>query len=626
MRLELLAPAKDAGVARQAILHGADAVYIGGPTHGARAAAANSIADIRELAAFAHQYGARVYVTFNTIIYDSEIAAAEQQAWQLWQAGVDALIVQDMGLLRMRIPPIALHASTQCDIRSPRKAAFLAQCGFSQLVLPRELTREEIAQMREAVPASVALEAFVHGALCVSYSGDCHASCMANGRSANRGECAQMCRMAYDLTDADGNVLARDKHLLSLRDLCRLTDLEAMAEAGVSSFKIEGRLKDEAYVKNAVWAYRQALDRLIAAHPDRYQRASWGREQVSFQADVAKAFNRGCTSYFFNGVSRQPMGMVNFNSPKWIGEKVGTVTANKGAVLTAALTAELNNGDGLGYFDKSGQLVGFRLNRIDGNKLFPATRVDARPGDTLYRNRDVARDAALSGDTATRALWVDMELRSAPGLICLKVIAESGAAAETSILWDLQPAKSSQLQPRQRVLSKLGDTVFTLRNLADSVGDDQFVPASALADLRRKAIALLQSAMRATYAYEKRLPEDTAAQWPLGDTLTYHANVANALAAEFYRSHGVTDLEPAIEIQKPTPTDGRVAMTTPKANPTDGRVAMTTRYCLRREMGACLRSDNSKSLPADLYLQNRAARYRLHFDCPRCQMQLITEA
>lgn len=293
--LELLAPARTCDIARQAILHGADAVYIGGPSHGARAAASNSVDEIADLCTFAHEFRARVYVTLNTIIFDSELSGVEEIVGKLYRAGVDALIVQDMALLRLDIPPIALHASTQCDARTPDKARFLAECGFSQIVIPRECSEQEIKEIRVAIPADVAIEAFVHGALCVSYSGDCQASFATSGRSANRGTCSQMCRLAYNLTDAEGNVLMHDKHLLSLRDLNRLNRLEDMAMAGVSSFKIEGRLKDAAYVKTVVSAYRQMLDRVIEAHPDRFCRASQGSSKLTFSPDVNNVFNRGFT-------------------------------------------------------------------------------------------------------------------------------------------------------------------------------------------------------------------------------------------------------------------------------------------------------------------------------------------
>ena len=318
--IELLAPARNAATARAAILHGADAVYIGASHHGARAAAGNSVADIAATAELAHLYGARVYVTVNTLVYDNELAEVEQLAKELYRAGVDALIVQDMALLRLDLPPIALHASTQCDIRTPEKARFLADAGFSQIVLARECTLEETAAIAAAVP-DTPIEAFCHGALCVSYSGDCQASFATTGRSANRGECAQICRLPYDLTDHAGRVIVRNRHLLSLRDLNRSADIAAMLAAGVSSFKIEGRLKDEAYVKNTVAAYRAIIDRAIAAEPQNYRRLSAGTSSLTFTPDLSRSFNRGYTPYFLTSDPRQKMG--SHLSPKSTGTAVG---------------------------------------------------------------------------------------------------------------------------------------------------------------------------------------------------------------------------------------------------------------------------------------------------------------
>ncbi len=612
--LELLAPARDAEVARQAILHGADAVYIGGPSHGARAAAANQMADIRQLTAFAHQYGAKVYLAVNTIYYDNEAKSVERTIREAWSAGVDALIIQDMGILRLDIPPIELHASTQCDIRTPEKARFLAECGFSQLVLARELSLAEIKAIRQAVPENVRLEAFVHGALCVSYSGDCQASCVANGRSANRGECAQMCRMAYDVVDASGRVLLKDKHVLSLRDLCRIDNLAELAEAGISSFKIEGRLKDANYVKNVVTAYRQAIDRLIAEHPERYCRASWGKVTTTLTADLSKTFNRGYTPYFLNGRPASSVKMANLDSPKWVGERVGTVMRQDGKTVIARLTATLSNGDGLGYYDSKGQFQGFRLNRIDGNQLFPASAVNIPAGAALYRNSDSKMLALMEKPTAKRLIDIDFKLWATGHGLALMAECEDGNRATATVECELQQAKTPQLEARQRCLAKLGDTIYTLRTLSDEVAADAFVPASVLTQLRRDAIAALDQARAATYRYGYRLPENRETRLPQGPQLTYHDNVANKEAEQLYRDHGAQTIEAALETKSAAKSGSKSPLT-----------VMTTRYCLRRELGACLREGGAKKLPEPLYIQNRAARYRLCFDCDRCQMRVVKE-
>lgn len=603
--LELLAPARDKEVARLAILHGADAVYMGGPSHGARASAANSIADIRQVAELAHTYGARLYVTLNTIIYDDELKAVEREVWDLWHAGVDALIVQDMALLRMSIPPIELHASTQCDIRSPEKARFLADCGFAQLVIPREFSLSEIKAVRQAIPSDVKIEAFVHGALCVSFSGDCQASCAANGRSANRGACAQMCRMAYDLVDAEGNTLIADKYLLSLRDLCRLDDLEDLAGAGVSSFKIEGRLKDAAYVKTVVTAYRRAIDKVIAANPDKYCRSSFGISSTGIDADVRHAFNRGFTSYFLNGAPAMLLSNGG-KSPKWIGLPVGVVKRMAGKAIVADLKVKLENGDGLGFFDKQDHFCGFRLNRAEGDKLYPATPVEIAPGTALYRNSDAKREAALASDKPLRLIDIDLALELLPWGLSLSV--DDGLHRCTASI-DCAPdtAKSDQTEARRKALAKLGGTPFRLRSLADNVPPDAFIPASVLTSLRRKAVELMLSTILLKETRAGRRAHGTPTI-KAPKALTYHDNVANRLARQFYLDNGAESIEPAFEISKPK---GECTV-------------MTTRYCLRRELGACLRQKSAKTLPSPLFLRNKAATYRLDFDCKNCMMRVVS--
>ncbi len=605
--LELLAPARTCAIARQALLHGADAVYIGGPAYGARLAAANPVADIAELCEFAHQFRARVYVTLNTIIFDSELEQVRHTVFDLYRAGVDALIVQDMGLLRMHLPPIALHASTQCDIRSPQKARFLAECGFSQIVIPRECTEQEIKDIRAAVPPEVAIEAFVHGALCVSYSGDCQASYCTSGRSANRGACAQMCRLAYNLTDAEGRVLVREKHLLSLRDLNRLDRLESMALAGVSSFKIEGRLKDESYVKTVVGAYRRELDRIIGEHPARFVRASQGRSVLTFRPDVGKVFNRGFTSYFFDADRSAPGSMAQISTPKWIGEPVGTVVANRGKYLDIKADTKFANGDGLGYFTPDGAFTGFRVNRAEGSRLWLAREIDVKPGTKLFRNSSVEFDAVMDRATAARTLPLKMHLRPVDDLhVALRCETEGGDFIEIVREIVPSPAKSPQKEVRKGILGKLGTTIFTLVEIADDLPQEVFLPASALTALRREAIQALERQRRASYRFDYRRPENRDVPF-IKSALSYHDNVANALAEQFYRDHGVADIARAIEC-------------TPQARIPASTTVMTTRYCLRRELGACLRTPEGRNLPSDLYLTNGNVRFRLDFDCKNCRM------
>ena len=609
--IELLAPARDAATAIEAIKHGADAVYIGAESHGARQAAANTVADIARVTDYAHRFNARVYVTLNTIVYDSELSDVERLVKELYRAGTDALIVQDMALLRLDIPPIALHASTQCDIRTPEKALFLARAGFSQLVVPRELTLEETRAIADSVKGLASIEAFVHGALCVSYSGDCQAGQATLGRSANRGCCPQICRHSFDLTDESGRVLIADKHLLSLRDLNRSALVGAMMDAGVSSFKIEGRLKDAAYVKNAVAAYREIIDRVISEAPaGKYRRASDGISAISFTPDLAEGFNRGYTEYF-STVARPTVKMASIDSPKWTGVPVGKVISSKGRTVKASLTTPLHNGDGLGYFDSERRFKGFRVNRVEVNTLFCATDTDVPAGTVLLRNHNHERETLLESETATRTIAVDMTLRTVSFGLALDVTDETGISASASAALELQEARKPQAEARLQALRKTGDTVFRAKTVTD-LAEKYFIPLSVITDLRRRALKTPERARTASRTIEYRLHQATDLSLPETlKTLTYHDNVANRLAEEFYRDCGATAIEPALETGRTT-------------NKGDLRV-MTTRYCLRRECGHCLRTPRGAQWPANLFLKSGAMTFRLGFDCANCRMTLTLE-
>lgn len=608
--VELLAPARNADIAIAAIDHGADAVYMGAHSHGARSQAANSLDDIRRVVAYAHRFRVKVYVTVNTIVYDNETADVERLVWELYGAGVDALIVQDMGLLEMNLPPIALHASTQCDIRTPAKARFLQDAGFSQLVLPRELSLDEIREFSKAV--SVPLEAFVHGALCVSYSGDCQASFVTTGRSANRGECAQICRYRFDLEDAEGHKLVRGKHLLSLKDMNRIGALGDMLEAGVRSFKIEGRLKDAAYVKNVVAAYSMALDAVIAVNPGKWRRASRGVAVHSFVPDVSKSFNRGFTSYFLRDVSPAKGALASLDSPKWIGERVGVVlSVPTSRSIKARIEVPLENGDGLGYFNSDGEFCGFRLNRIDGERLMAASDVVPQRGAVLYRNSSKKWNDIIEKDTSRRIIPVYMALRVAGGLLSLEVTDVDGTAVTAVVAVEMQPARSPQCVARRSALAKLGDTEFRLEGLVDECGD-LFVPVSVLASLRRDAVDLLRREYEVTYRFDRRRTAVAGLRLPKGYSLSRHDNIANRFAARFYAEvsdAAAEDLPMACECT-PTATDRRV---------------MQTRYCVRRELGACLKTSSGRDLPSPLFLTSGNIRFRLDFDCRQCRMSVIAD-
>lgn len=609
--LELLAPARDAATAIAAIDHGADAVYMGAPAHGARAAATNSIDDIRTVCRYAHLFGARVYITVNTIVRDSELDDVCAMVREICRAGADALIVQDMALLRMPLPPIALHASTQCDTRDPAKARFLADAGFSQIVLARELTLDEISAIGKAV--DVPLEAFVHGALCVSYSGDCQMSFADNGRSANRGECAQMCRLSYDLVDGTGATAMKRRHLLSLRDMNRISMLGDMAEAGVSSFKIEGRLKDIDYVKNVTAAYSRALDEFIAANPGRFRRASQGRSILSFTPDLTKSFNRGFTDYFLSGPRpAAPLGCIY--TPKDPGTVIGRVEGRRGAAFKLRLLpgVTLGNGDGLCYFTPDGEFRGFRINRAEGDRIFPASKIDLPAGTELRRNSDAAREALMRGKTARRVIDCDAALwLAADRRLCLRLTDDYGvdATAATDQPLDIQTARTPDTGARRTAVARLGDTRYMLRDFTDSIPADVFIPASVLATLRRKAVEAFDIARETTRVIDRRRPEATESPVPGGTALTYHNNVANRLSRSFYTDHGASRIDPALEVMPALP-------------PGELRV-MTCRHCIRRQLGACLREGGEKKLRGPLFLTRGNHRWRLDFDCAACRMHVV---
>jgi putative protease len=601
--IELLAPAKDLVCGMEAIRHGADAVYIGAPKFGARAAAGNTVEDIHQLCDFAHIFDARVYVALNTILKDEELPEAEALIRQLYQAGADALIVQDMGITRLDLPPIPLHASTQADNCTPEKVAFWYQTGFTQVVLARELSLEEIRAIANQTP--VTLEAFVHGALCVSYSGRCYLSSALNGRSANRGECAQCCRLPYTLVDADGQTIVADKHLLSLKDLNCSDDLAAMMEAGVSSFKIEGRLKDVSYVKNITAFYRKKLDALFAKNP-RYYRSSAGASSYSFAPQPAKSFNRGFSTYFLHG--REP-DIAAFDTPKSIGEPVGTVKELKGNSFTLAGLKPVHNGDGLAFFNAKGELEGFRVNRAETNRIYPLKMPALRPKTPVYRNYDKTFEEQLSKPTAERKLELDMEFSETPFGFALAVTDETGARAVIVKPFAKEPAKNNPADNIRAQLFKVGNTPFLVREIVVTMSVAWFVPSSVLGEMRRDAIERLLSVRRIRYQrlWVRKAVYSQPVSYP-EKRLDYTANIANAQAAGFYASHGVQAMEPAFEI-----------------SPRNDVPLMYTKHCLRYSMGWCPVHHRRKSpYKEPFYLVYKQTRLRLWFDCKSC-VQLITK-
>ena len=602
--IELLAPARDADIAIAAIDHGADAVYLGASHHGARADATNTLDDVRRACDHAHLYGAKIYATVNTLVYDDELVEVERLVHDLFRIGVDALIVQDLALLRLDLPPIALHASTQCDLRTPDKARFLESLGFSQLVMARELTLDEIAAIRKVT--TVPLEAFVHGALCVSYSGRCAISQVLKGRSANRGECAQLCRLPYDLVDSKGRVLVEGKHLLSLRDLAQHDRVEQMMAAGVSSFKIEGRLKEMGYVKNVVAYYRRAIDKVIARQPERYRRASFGEVELTFEPAIEKSFNRGFTHYFLD--ERRPQdghSMASIDTPKSQGEYLGRALRCNGNALTIDTRAKLSNGDGLSFTDSRGQFSGARVNRVLGKgTVLLREPADIPRGARIYRTADKALSDLLAKTSASRTIAVNAELRYTSGLLSLTLYDERGNRVTHTLPCDLQPAAKPQGERQRAELGKLGGTIYRLEGA--QVPGDIFIPASLLSQLRRETIEMLDRAHRITRPIDKRRPEDKSAPCHV-TSLEPADNVANRLAEQLYRDHRVTDIVPALEAG--TPANASTPL-------------MHTRYCLRRQLGACLKGKNATTLPRDIYLKTGNTLMRVNCDCKTCEMTI----
>ena len=586
--LELLAPAKNLACGIAAIDHGADAVYIGAPKFGARAAVGNSIDDIRQLCEYAHQFDAKIYVTLNTIVYDDELEQVRGLIDELAAIGVDAVLVQDMGLLQfMDGKPFEIHASTQTDNRTADKVRWLKQLGFSRAVLARELSAEEIAEIHRQVP-DIELEVFVHGALCVSYSGVCYASQHCFQRSANRGECAQFCRMRFSLVDAEGTEVEHERYLLSLKDMNQSDNLEKLIEAGAVSFKIEGRLKDVAYVKNVTAAYSERLNAFIRKHPDEYCRASKGRCEYTFTPNLNRTFNRGYTTYFVNG--RQP-DIASFDTPKAVGEFVGRVKEIRNDSFNVAGTASFANGDGLCFLNSDRQFEGFRANRVAGNRIFPFKMpAGLRPGMALYRNNDQEFERILSKTSATRKIAITVALRSVDDGFEL-------SANGVTVHFDAEH-QLAQKSPRENIvrqLSKLGDTIYECAEVVVPDNFNFFIPNSQLSDMRRQLIDAMGQAKR-------EVKQARVGKNPGVKELSYQNNISNHQSAAFY---GTNELS-AYELKG---GDGPI---------------MQCRHCLRYSLGYCVKRGGKRPTwrePLSLVLGD-GRRFRLEFDCQHCQMNV----
>ncbi|MGE4567631.1 MAG: U32 family peptidase [Bacteroidales bacterium] len=620
--IELLAPAKDAETGILAINHGADAVYIGASGFSARAAAGCTVEDIARLIQYARRFRAKVYVALNTLLFDQEFDEVIALIQALYQEGADALIIQDPGLLECNLPPIALHASTQMHNHSAEKIAFLASVGISRVVLARELSLSEIGAIHSEHPA-IELECFVHGSLCVSYSGQCYMSQAIVQRSANRGVCAQPCRSAYNLIDSRGDILVRNRHLLSIKDLNRSAALAELIDAGVCSFKIEGRLKDAAYVKNITAWYRTRLDEILEGKSG-FRKASAGTTTRFFTPDPERTFNRGYTDYFLH--KREQCGTPA--TQKSVGKPLGTVVRKRGRELMVDTPLLVSNGDGICYIDASGQLDGFLVNRTEGFWILPGKAVDIAVGTALYRNHDHRFYRELSGETARRTLALQMRLYSADESCWLEATDERGFSATVGSEIPFSPARNSALAKRQieEQLEKLGDTPFHVQGICIDCPELPFLPISVLNRMRREVTEILMAKGLKTGNLSDVTPlndswkSDPATNDPSGTDgtsslypekiLTFEGNVLNSKAEQFYRKHGVESIEPGFEVQEAY----------------IGKRVMTTRHCLRFEFGKCPRYQSGSAFENEpLFLQNGTATYRLHFDCKRCVMEIYIE-
>ena len=640
--IELLSPAKNLECAMAAISHGADAVYIGGPSFGARAAAGNSFEDLEQLVRFAHPYHVKVFVTLNTILTDRELEEAERQVQRYYNMGIDALIVQDMGLLKLDLPPIALHASTQMDNRTPEKVKFLQNAGFQRVVLARELSLQQIQEIRQA--CDVELEAFVHGALCVSYSGRCYMSYASCGRSANRGECAQFCRLPYTLTDADGKVLVKDRHLLSLKDMDRSDWLLPMMQAGIMSFKIEGRLKDAAYVKNITAFYRRRIDAILEGHPE-YKPASIGKTTLFFEPDPEKTFHRDKTPYFING---ERTDMVQMETPKSTGAFVGTIQSVDHNSLIYSREKELHNGDGLCFINAQGEFDGFRVNKVEGQRVFWNEPVEGiSVGDKLYRNYDIQFEKMLAGKSAERRIALDFKLLENNGQLVLQATDEAGTTAELLIAEDKQPADKPEqaLQNLQIQLSKLGNTCYQARNIEVETSQVYFFPNSVIAGWRRKIIELLVNQVEtqciaSLQNVSGKMPcvvetchGASLQEIPLSQ-LPEAVNVMNAKAKEYYQELGAEKIEDAYEKAGISTVETQCIASLQNDHP----ALMTCKYCIRHALGACPKEQKRDKKPdghvetchgaslrnEPLFLKTGRHTFRLVFACAKCEMIITT--
>ncbi len=603
-KIELLAPANNLESGKAAINYGADAIYIGASRFGARAAASNSVADIESAVQFAHKYRAKVYVTLNTILYDNELEEAEKLIHQVYEAGADALIIQDLGILKMNIPPIPLHASTQTHNYSTERISFLDQLGFDRIILARELSIPEIQKIRAVTRTD--LECFVHGALCVSLSGQCYFSEVTTGRSANRGMCTQACRHPYNLVDGNGNRILLNSHLLSLKDLNLSSQLSELIHAGITSLKIEGRLKDIHYIKNVVSYYRRKLDELFTSEPE-FVRSSSGSTSISFEPDPERSFSRLSTEYFTSG---RPDSLINSFSPKSIGKKIGTIRTVSPGCIALDATETLHNGDGLCVIQDN-QLIGFRIEKVSENRVFITDTSSLSPGMVLYRNHDHEFNKRVEADASVRKVTARIRVSEKDNSLYFTLMDEDQMSSDYILKELPEPAKDPALSGRNLVsqLSKSGSSMFFIKEVKNECQSGYFFRMSELNEIRRILFERHEALRTETFARKETRKPLKMIDYPQKE-VSFSENISNQKAEQFYRDHGVETLERAVEVSALK----------------ENQLLMTTRYCLKYELGYCQRFQEPQSPPPEpLYLEDQNRKYLMEFDCKNCLMKIRLE-
>ncbi len=605
-KVEILAPAKNLFQGMAAINAGADAVYIGAPQFGARSNATNSLEDIAEMVKYAHLFKAQVFVVINTILYDNELELCKKLIYQLYDIGVDALIVQDMAIMEMDLPPIVIHASTQANNRDPKHVKFLKDAGMKRVVLARELNLDQVREISEAT--DVELEFFVSGALCVSFSGNCYMS-VANGeRSANRGSCAQNCRLPYQLIDGTGKTLIANSHLLSIKDLDLSDQLPNLIEAGVTSFKIEGRLKDLVYVKNNTSYLRKKLDSFLENNTDQFEKASSGRIFYNFEPEMDRSFNRGYTDYFVN---KRKEKIGSWESPKSQGQLIGKLLEIKANGYVIENYEKLNNGDGLFFVNENGEPDGTQVNIIVNNLVVPNTFKSLAVGTIMYRNSDAEFNKMVEKEnSAVRKIGVSLQFTEiAEGFQLLAVDEDGHQSIETfQTIKELAKSNESAIPNIKKNLVKTGNTPFVVDNIEVDFSNNWFLPISKVNEIRREVLEQLVDIRVKEYHREAFQIIKTDHPYPV-TTLDYTFNVSNKMARAFYKRHGVTEIEKAFELQW---------------DPGKARV-MTTKYCVKYELGKCARFQREtmgEKLVEPLTLKHGENEYKLKFNCKPCEMEI----